>query len=54
MRTFYNVIAKERGVLCAKAQVTLFFMDEHTRKPTRAPSFFLDKFDQAIELANQN
>ncbi len=54
MRTFYNVIAKERDVLCAKAQVTLFFMDEHTRKPTRAPSFFLDKFDQAIELANQN
>ena len=52
LRTFYQVIAKDRDVLCARAQVTLFFMDENTRKPTRAPSYFSEKFDAAVQLAN--
>jgi acyl-CoA thioesterase FadM len=52
MKTFYNVIAKDRDILCARAQVTLFFMDGNSRIPTRAPSYFLEKFDEAIQKAD--
>ncbi len=48
MKTFYNVMAKNRDMKCARGQVTLFFMDENSRKPTRAPAYFLNKFDKAI------
>lgn len=54
LKTYYNVIAKERNQLCVRAQVTLFFMDEKTRKPTRAPSYFADKFNSAIQAASPN
>lgn len=52
LKTFYHVIAKERNLLCARAQITLFFMDAKTRKPTRAPANFLDALDQALLKVN--
>lgn len=52
LKTFYHVIAKERDLLCARAQVTLFFMNAITRKPTRAPAKFLDTLDQALLKTN--
>ncbi len=52
LRTFYEVIATERDLLCARAQVTLFFMDEKTRKPTRAPIYFAEKFNMAVNELN--
>ena len=43
--TFYEVYAKERDQLCAKGEVTLAFMDAESRRPRRAPAFFLEQFD---------
>ena len=45
LQTFYEVYAKNRDQLCAKGEVSLAFMDAITRKPRRAPQFFLAQFD---------
>ncbi len=44
LQTWYKVIAKERDQLCVLGKVALCFMDEETRRPCRAPSYFLDQF----------
>jgi len=49
LRTYYEVEAIEREQLCVQAQVTLFFMNEKRRRPCKAPSYFLDRFEQAIQ-----
>lgn len=45
LQTFYEVYAKDRNKLCAKGEVSLAFMDAETRRPRRAPSFFLNQFE---------
>ncbi|HCD53479.1 MAG TPA: acyl-CoA thioesterase [Balneolaceae bacterium] len=45
LQTFYEVIAKERDQLCARGEVTLVFMKEDTRRPCRAPDYFLKQFE---------
>jgi acyl-CoA thioester hydrolase len=45
LQTFYEVWAKERDQLCVTGEVTLCFMDEDTRRPCRAPSYFIDKLN---------
>ena len=40
--TYYEVIAEERGVVCALGEVSLVFMNSATRKPCRAPQYVLD------------
>ncbi|RNC79516.1 MAG: acyl-CoA thioesterase [Balneola sp.] len=40
--TYYKVVANERQKLCVEGKVVLCFMDEETRRPIRAPKFFLD------------
>ena len=45
LQTFYEVYAKDRDQLCAKGEVSLAFMDAETRRPRRAPQFFLDQFE---------
>lgn len=44
LKTYYQVIAKEREQLCVLGEVSLCFMDNQTRKPSRAPNYFLDHF----------
>ncbi|MEQ9310062.1 MAG: thioesterase family protein [Balneolaceae bacterium] len=48
LKTYYKVIAKERDQLCAIGEVTLCFMNDKTRRPTRAPKYFLDQFENEI------
>lgn len=48
LKTYYKVIAKERGTLCALGEVSLCFMNDKTRRPTRAPKYFLDQFEKRI------
>ncbi|GAB5407824.1 MAG: thioesterase family protein [Balneolaceae bacterium] len=48
LKTFYKVIAKERDTLCVLGEVSLCFMDDKTRRPTRAPKYFLDQFKKEI------
>lgn len=48
LKTYYKVIAKERDQLCAIGEVTLCFMNDKTRRPTRAPKYFLDQFEKEI------
>lgn len=48
LQTYYKVITKERDQLCVLGKVTLCFMDEDTRRPCRAPAYFLDRFEEEI------
>ena len=48
LQTYYKVIAKERDTLCVLGKVSLCFMDEDTRRPCRAPAYFLDRFKDEI------
>jgi len=48
LKTYYKVIAKERDQLCVLGEVSLCFMDDKTRRPTRAPKYFLDQFEKEI------
>ncbi len=48
LKTYYKVIAKEREQLCVLGEVSLCFMDDKTRRPTRAPKYFLDQFEKEI------
>ena len=48
LQTWYNVIAKDRDQLCVMGKVTLCFMDEESRRPCRAPAYFLDQFEKEI------
>lgn len=45
LKTYYKVIAKERDQLCVLGEVSLCFMDDKTRKPIRAPQYFLNHFN---------
>ena len=48
LQTYYKVIAKDRDLVCVLGKVTLCFMDEESRRPCRAPSYFLDQFEKEI------
>ncbi len=48
LQTYYKVIAKDRDQLCVLGKVTLCFMDEGSRRPCRAPKYFLDQFEKEI------
>lgn len=45
LKTFYEVTAVERNKLCALGEVSLCFMDAETRKPCRAPEYFIKHFN---------
>lgn len=45
--TYYKVISQHPKRMCA-GKVTLCFMSAESRRPIRAPQFFLDKMNQAI------
>ncbi len=49
LNTYYKVIAKERDKVCATGKMVLCFMDEQTRKPRRAPSFFLESIPNFLK-----
>ena len=48
LKTYYQVYAKEREMLCVQGMVTLVFMSEENRRPCRAPQYFMEKFKSAI------
>lgn len=48
LKTYYKVIAKERDQLCVLGEVSLCFMNDTTRRPTRAPKYFLEQFEKGI------
>ncbi|MBO6525396.1 MAG: acyl-CoA thioesterase [Balneolaceae bacterium] len=48
LKTYYKVIAKERNQLCVLGKVSLCFMDDETRRPCRAPGYFLDQFEKKV------
>lgn len=45
LQTFYQVFAKERNQLCVLGAVSLCFMSEETRRPCRAPQYFLESLN---------
>ena len=47
LHTYYQVNAKERNKLCVTGKVTLCFIDEQTRKPCKAPAYFLEYFNHS-------
>lgn len=49
LQTWYKVIAKDRDQLCVFGKVILCFMDEETRRPCRAPKYFLDQFEKEVK-----
>lgn len=46
LQTYYQVFVKERNQLCVLGKVSLCFMSSETRRPCRAPGYFLDSMDQ--------
>lgn len=46
LQTFYQVFAKERNQLCVLGAVSLCFMSGETRRPCRAPKYFLESLDK--------
>ncbi|MEQ9266492.1 MAG: thioesterase family protein [Balneolaceae bacterium] len=46
LQTFYQVFAKERNQLCVLGAVSLCFMSEETRRPCRAPQYFLESLNK--------
>ncbi|MBO6536528.1 MAG: acyl-CoA thioesterase [Balneolaceae bacterium] len=46
--TYYKVISQSTQKECVLGKVTLCFMSAESRRPIRAPQFFLDKMNQAI------
>lgn len=48
LRTFYQIFAKERNILCVEGEVSLCFMNEETRRPCRAPNYFVSQFNEAM------
>lgn len=44
LQTFYEVTAVERDILCAYGEVSLCFMNSESRRPCRAPDYFLTHF----------
>ena len=48
LKTLYKVIAKERDQLCVLGEVTLCFMDDESRRPRRAPKYFLEQLAKEI------
>lgn len=47
LETWYKVTDESSDRLKAQGQVTLVFMDAVTRRPTKAPAFFLDHLTDA-------
>ena len=45
LETWYQVIIPEREKICVEGRVILCFMNENTRKPCRAPEYFLRNFE---------
>lgn len=45
LQTFYEVATLERAQQCVLGEVTLCFMNAETRRPRRAPSYFLEHFN---------
>lgn len=46
LQTFYQVFAKERNQLCVLGAVSLCFMSAETRRPCRAPQYFLESLNK--------
>ena len=46
--TYYKVISQITQKECVLGKVTLCFMSAESRRPIRAPQYFLDKMNQAI------
>lgn len=44
LQTFYEVIAEERNLLCTRGSVSLAFLHADTRRPCRAPEYFVKQF----------
>ncbi|MDD3034485.1 MAG: thioesterase family protein [Bacteroidales bacterium] len=47
--TIFNSIYNEKGELVCNGFVTLGFIHKDTRRPTRAPQFFVDKFAEFFQ-----
>ncbi len=48
LQTWYKVSAKKRDQLCVLGKVDLCFMDEKSRRPCRAPAYFLERFKEEV------
>jgi len=53
LKTYYKVIAKDRNLICVRGVVTLFFMNEETRRPCRAPDYFTRPFLEEIKANSE-
>jgi len=49
LETYYKVYTERRDTPHIEGQVVLCFVDEEDRKPCRAPAYFIDQLNAAIE-----
>jgi acyl-CoA thioester hydrolase len=50
LQTYYEVSAAERDVLCVIGEVSLVFIDSKTRRPRRAPEYFIMPFKKEEQV----